>query len=85
MRLNLNTRRPSKARRFVLTLIAAAPLLGMQSCDSVKFYEKQLLADPIMEFGDSATESHFISKSIYSREASVGGIGSSAGGGCGCY
>lgn len=69
-------------------VVAAALLViaaTFTSCDSVKFYQKERLADPIMAFGGSPTESHFIAKCTYSREASVGGIGSTAGGGCGCY
>ena len=39
----------------------------------------------IMVLEDSATEVHAYQKIYYSREASVGGIGTGAGGGCGCY
>jgi hypothetical protein len=85
MRTIPNTAERAPTRRLALALTAALTLGCLQSCDSVKFYEKRLLADPIMAFGDPATEAHFFAKSTYSREGSVGGIGSSAGGGCGCY
>ena len=67
-----------------LAMVSVAAL-ACTSCDSVKFYEKERLAGPLMAFDESPSEVHFFTKNIYSREASVGGIGSSAGGGCGCY
>ena len=54
-------------------------------CQAVNFTEKRHLADPIMEMGGGAGETHFQQKVYYSREGSAGGIGASAGGGCGCY
>jgi hypothetical protein len=69
-----------RALSFVLLLAVVS------SCSSgVKYYEKQHLSSPIMQFDSDATETHFIQKCLYSREGSVGGVGSSAGGGCGCY
>ncbi len=76
--------RPKLSMRWTATLLVAF-VVTLTGCDSVKFYEKRTLASPLMAFDESPTESHFIAKSIYSREGSVGGIGSSAGGGCGCY
>ena len=67
---------------FALLATLAAPLAG---CKMVDFTEKRHLSDPIMELSDGATETHFQQKTFYSREGSVGGIGASAGGGCGCY
>ena len=46
---------------------------------------KEAFADPVMEFETDGTEVHFHQKVYYSMEGSAGGIGSSAGGGCGCY
>jgi len=54
-------------------------------CERVAFYQKARLVDPIMVFDSSPTETHFFQKIYYSREGSVGGIGTGAGGGCGCY
>ncbi|MGE3163866.1 MAG: DUF4266 domain-containing protein [Planctomycetota bacterium] len=54
-------------------------------CRNVEFYERELLVDPILALDDDPTEIHFLQKCLYSREGSAGGIGSSAGGGCGCY
>lgn len=42
-------------------------------------------SDPVMDFDDGATETHWFQKVHYSTEGSAGGIGTSAGGGCGCY
>lgn len=72
------------ARMSALSLIAALAV-GAAACKTVEFYEKEHLSDPAMLFDDDPTESHFVQKCAYSREASVGGIGTGAGGGCGCY
>lgn len=72
------------ARRLLPLLIAAIPL-SLASCKTVEFYEKEHLNDPAMKFDDDPTEVHFVQKCAYSREGSVGGIGTGAGGGCGCY
>lgn len=74
------------ARRWVLTTLAAPVIASsLAGCQRVAFYERQHLQDRIMTFTESPSEVHFYQKSYYSREGSVGGIGSSAGGGCGCY
>lgn len=65
-------------------LLILLPVLGA-SCQSVEFYEKQAFADPVMSFDQSAAHLHFHQKVVYSMEGSAGGIGSTAGGGCGCY
>ena len=67
----------------VLALVALTLTLG--GCQAVDFTEKEHLADPVMELDDGAAHVHFNQKTFYSREGSAGGIGSSAGGGCGCY
>ena len=82
----------SRVNQSLLSRVAAylqfsPALIGLvllTSCDSVKFYEKERLADPIMVFGAPPSEAHFFAKNTYSREGSVGGIGTTAGGGCGC-
>jgi hypothetical protein len=45
----------------------------------------QAFTDPAMELDDGATETHWFQKVHYSVEGSAGGIGTGAGGGCGCY
>ena len=64
--------------------VGAVSLVG-SGCQSVAVYEKARLQDPLMKYEESAQETHFYQKVYYSREGSVGGMGSSAGGGCGCY
>ena len=59
--------------------------LSLVGCRNTEFYERERLIDPIMNMAGSGSEIHFQQKCYYSREGSVGGFGSSAGGGCGCY
>ncbi|MDA1263890.1 MAG: DUF4266 domain-containing protein [Planctomycetota bacterium] len=69
------------ARWFVLL-----PLLGLApSCTSVEFYEREALTDVTMQFDEDPTLIHFQQKVLYSCEGAIGGVGSLAGGGCGCY
>lgn len=70
-------------RPFTAVLLFVALLTA--GCGGVAFYEKRALADPVMALDDGGAEAHFYSKIYYSREGSIGGIGASAGGGCGCY
>ncbi len=71
-------------RGFTFALVAGLALAS-SSCKTVEFYEKERLNDPAMKFADDPTEMHLLQKIVYSREGSVGGIGTGAGGGCGCY
>ena len=66
-------------------LFAMISALSLSACKTVEFYEKERINDPAMKFEDDPTETHFLQKTAYSREGSVGGIGTGAGGGCGCY
>lgn len=60
-------------------------LIGSTSCQSVEFYDKAALSDPVMQMHVCRAEAHFYQKVFYSMEGSAGGIGTTAGGGCGCY
>ncbi len=71
-------------RYFSLLMVLVLSCGGL-GCRSVAVYERVRLQDPLMKYEESAAETHFYQKVYYSREGSVGGIGSSAGGGCGCY
>jgi hypothetical protein len=62
----------------------ALTMFFFASCQKVAFYEKQYLANALMQFDSDPTLDNFMQKTIYSREATTGGIGSKAGGGCGC-
>lgn len=66
-------------------ILMAGVMLSLSACKTVEFYEKERINDPAMKFDDSPTATHFLQKTTYSREGSVGGIGTGAGGGCGCY
>lgn len=69
-----------------LTLLTALVLtLGATSCRSVEFYEKAAFSDPMMAMDIDRAEAHWHQKVFYSMEGSAGGIGTTAGGGCGCY
>ncbi|MFT5286761.1 MAG: hypothetical protein ACI8TQ_002933 [Planctomycetota bacterium] len=68
-----------------LRVIFAAALVAIAGCNTVEFYEKGAFQDPAMDLAGSGSEAHFHQKVFYSMEGSAGGIGSSAGGGCGCY
>ena len=73
-----------KVRRFALFGLLVTSLAA-SGCQTVEYYEKQSLTDPAMVFETDPTEVHFQQKVFYSMEGSAGGIGVSAGGGCGCY
>lgn len=75
----------SGLRRAALLAVLALGALAAPGCRTVRFYEREHLNDPIMAFEDDPTETHFYQKVYYSREGSAGGIGATAGGGCGCY
>lgn len=65
-----------------LLLAALFILLG---CEAVPYHKREKAQSPLMQVETSATHTHFRQKVFYSREGAAGGIGSSAGGGCGCY
>lgn len=68
-------------------LLAALLLMGsLGACRSpVQFYEKAAFADPVMDMTEQPMEAHWYAKLYFSLEGSIGGIGTSGGGGCGCY
>lgn len=67
----------------VVALLSIAAVSA--SCNTVEFYERERIGDRVMAFDDGVAEPHFYQKVHYSMEGSAGGIGTSAGGGCGCY
>ena len=66
--------------RLVLVLASLAVLGG---CATVRPYEREHLADPIMSFQAEAAEAARELHWIEAREGSTGGTGG-AGGGCAC-
>jgi hypothetical protein len=69
--------------RLALTVLVTTIICCCATCSSVKSYEREKLADPIMErqneFGKQTLEQKFFS----TREGSIGGA-AGIGGGCGC-
>ena len=68
-----------------LTLCAALLSICLGSCNTVEFYEKGALSSPVMSFELDAGRAAFHQKVHYATEGAAGGLGTSAGGGCGCY
>ncbi|MFT7670259.1 MAG: hypothetical protein ACI8X5_002967 [Planctomycetota bacterium] len=68
-----------------LGLAIALVACAATSCNTVEFYDTERLGDSVMNLDDGAMEAHFYQKVFYSMEGSAGGIGTTAGGGCGCY
>ena len=60
-----------------------AGVIFLSSCASVKPYQRENLADPIMRFDANAHESSMELHFLLTREGSFGGYGG-AGGGCAC-
>jgi hypothetical protein len=72
---------PPRAWLAVLALAC-----GASACRSdVQFYEKAALSDPVMDMAERPLETHWHAKLFFSLEGSIGGFGTSGGGGCGCY
>jgi len=65
-----------------IAIVFCACLL-MQSCVTVKEYEKMLINDPDMALSDKKCDKNLLTVHSY-REAASGGNGGKTGGGCGC-
>jgi uncharacterized lipoprotein len=57
--------------------------IGLQSCSSVKEYEKEKINDPDMKLTAKTTERYETAFQVY-REGAAGANGGKSGGGCGC-
>lgn len=64
-------------------LFASIVVAILQSCTSVKEYEKVALNDPDMKLAARASERYETTFQVY-REAAAGANGGKTGGGCGC-
>ncbi|MFT4538509.1 MAG: hypothetical protein ACI841_003654 [Planctomycetota bacterium] len=73
----------SRPYRPLLRLLALSVLCA--GCAPVRFYEKEAISYRVMDLSDRPAHTHFQQKVFYSIEGAAGGIGSGAGGGCGCY
>lgn len=68
-------------RLGIVAILLGAMALG--GCATVKSYQREYLADPIMSFTEDAKEEARELHWIEAREGSTGGAGT-AGGGCAC-
>ncbi len=68
--------------RLLLTFLFLSILL-LQSCNTVKEYEKQYINDPEMKLSARSSERYETNFQIY-REGASGANGGKTGGGCGC-
>ena len=76
---------PRPGSALLAPLAVAAFSIASVSCQSVDFTERERLGDRVMSMEENPAQTHFHQKVFYSMEGSAGGIGTSAGGGCGCY
>jgi hypothetical protein len=58
-------------------------IVVLQSCNSVKEYQKVNINDPEMKLAAKTTERYETTFQVY-REAAAGANGGKSGGGCGC-
>jgi hypothetical protein len=75
------TNRLTHARTLLATLILSLPLAG--GCATVKPWQRETLADPIMQPDRNPIASAQLDHIYFSREAASGGT-TVGGGGCGC-
>lgn len=68
-------------KKIIILLIFMLAVL--QSCVSVKEYEKEKINDPDMKLSARTSERYEVSFQVY-REAAAGANGGKSGGGCGC-
>jgi uncharacterized lipoprotein len=64
-------------------VVLALVFVVLQSCNSVKAYEKQKINDPEMKLSARTSEKFESTFQVY-REAAAGANGGKSGGGCGC-
>jgi len=70
-------------RRFYILCLLLAAALGLSGCVAVKPYQREYLADRIMDFSADQSEDGIERHWVETREGSSGGLGGS-GGGCAC-
>lgn len=79
--------KPAREQRWTRLLLAGLLTLLASACSSVqpwvKPYERQLLADPVMQFDRDPLASGYLHHVFQSREGARGAEGG-GGGGCGC-
>jgi hypothetical protein len=70
-------------KRIILASALLGSLVAATGCAPVKPYEREYLAEKMMQPGAEGAEDRFRQHWQFSREGSEGGFGA-AGGGCGC-
>lgn len=70
-------------RTFILLPMLLLTVACLDGCAVVKAYQREKLADPIMERQDHFAKQSLEQKFFNTREGSIGGAGG-IGGGCGC-
>lgn len=75
----------SRRSAFGFLLVLALPVVfsALSGCAVVQSYQRDKLADPIMQRDDYFAKQSLAQKFFNSREGSIGGAGG-IGGGCGC-
>ncbi len=69
--------------QVTVAALACALALALGGCANVKAFEREKLADPIMNPNDNFSKQTLEQKLFSTREGSAGG-GTGVGGGCGC-
>ena len=69
--------------KLLFVLLSAAMLASCSSLNTVKPWDKDILAKPEMSLTDSLTGDALDAHIFFSKEGSTGGAGM-GGGGCGC-
>lgn len=69
--------------RLRLTALLALAALALSACAMVQPWEKDVLAEPRMQFRGELPSRHFLNHTMITIEEAEGGDGT-AGGGCGC-
>jgi hypothetical protein len=65
------------------SLVLVAVIFILQSCNTVKEYEKSKINDPEMKLSARTSEKYENTFQVY-REGAAGANGGKSGGGCGC-
>lgn len=74
---------PGPALTGRLVLIGAA--VALSACTTVRFNERERLAQPDMQFDADALQTQLDGHVLQSRQGSSGQFSSAGGGGCGCF
>ena len=77
--------RPGFLRIWLLFIaFGILSVTGFAGCARTLPYEREYLADPIMQFDPDPEENIMRQHLLNSREGGIGGYGGGGGGGCGC-